>query len=61
MTRKDYILIAKALADARFQLDDQDQVIGVDWAAIYIADTLECDNSHFDRERFLKAAKGETT
>lgn len=46
MTRKDYVLIAAALREARTVAE----------AARLLADQLAQDNPRFDRERFLKAA-----
>ena len=48
MTRKDYVLIAEALRDAR-GLDD----LGLRSVAVSMADRLEEDNPRFDREKFL--------
>lgn len=58
MTRKDYILIADALKDARgtMLLTAAAYHSGVDNAVHRLADALARDNPRFDRERFLKAA-----
>lgn len=55
MTRKDYVLIAAALKDARASTPEANHV-GVDVAASNIAHALARDNPRFDRARFLKAA-----
>lgn len=55
MTRKDYVLIAEALASAR-PLDGA-TAASVHWQACHaMCDALAADNPRFDRERFLKAA-----
>jgi hypothetical protein len=58
MTRKDYILLAEAIAGTAPKGE-----LNRNAAAIYrhglvrgIADALAADNPRFDRERFLKAA-----
>lgn len=64
MTRKDYVLIAAALKEARDMLAanganltrTQCSLNGADASAIELADALSRDNPRFDRERFLKAA-----
>lgn len=59
MTRKDYILIADALREARMHnLRDAAPGSGAYWlrvAASEVARALAEDNPRFDRERFLKA------
>lgn len=61
MTRKDYVLIAEAFADAGTDADkhgDDDQRArfwGLHTAATYIADGLVQDNPRFDRARFMAA------
>jgi len=52
MSRKDYVAIAQAVADARLADNDKAEV------ALKIAAALAADNPRFDRERFLKAAMG---
>ena len=60
MTRKDYILIAAALRDARSSFAAMPNITvytnGVDNAATRVADALSRDNPRFNRERFLKAS-----
>lgn len=61
MTRKDYILIAAALKDARDDIKDKefpprDLWDGLDYGCEWLADALGRDNPRFDRERFLRAA-----
>ncbi|RPH75957.1 hypothetical protein EHM76_00315 [bacterium] len=62
MTRKDYILIANALADARRDIIAKEGpaaqstlLDGTGYAADWLADSLARDNPRFDRARFLKA------
>ena len=58
MTRKDYILIAAALRDARtYAAQHPEQFADVGVTIVHtLADRLANDNPRFDRERFLKAA-----
>lgn len=58
MTRKDYVLIASALADARtiYPTERPDAVQQSEDDAYVIAAALAGDNPRFDRNRFLKAA-----
>lgn len=56
MTRKDFILLARALDDARIDSTGDPVDRGIDLAALYIADALGKDNQRFDRQRFLLAA-----
>ena len=63
MTRKDYILIAVALKEARnhwliaSETCDADSFReGLHAAALEIGGALARDNPRFDRERFLRAA-----
>ena len=62
MTRKDYVLIANALRDARAkirQCEPEESITdlcdGVSYAIDYITDALQSDNPRFDRARFLEA------
>ena len=59
MSRKDYEIIAAALAAARhgFVSDEYKQAVFI--TAGFIADALAADNPRFDRERFLAAARAE--
>jgi hypothetical protein len=57
MTRKDYVIIAEAIAGMCDKYDGEDWTIN---GAMYpfarqIADALETDNPRFDRDRFLTA------
>ena len=56
LTRKDYVLIARAVNDARNaserELAERD---GIDAAVEYIADALATDNPRFDRTMFMLA------
>lgn len=57
MTRKDYELIAKAIADLRNATKavmGEEFQHGTKQAAQYIAGALADDSNRFDRERFLK-------
>lgn len=57
MTRKDYVLLAAALKAARDRLTGPSQEVdGIDYAAMDIADALAADNPRFDRDRFLRDA-----
>lgn len=63
MTRKDYVLIAAALREARIAVREKepeeshrDLLDGIAYAADYLADALGQGNPRFDRERFLAAA-----
>ena len=63
MTRKDYVLLAQAIASLRAVYPQQPIESGRDagfdhgtkQAAQYIAAALASENPRFDRERFLKA------
>jgi hypothetical protein len=61
MTRKDYILIAAAFAEAKRQIPNTGLMnqtyenIGLATAARVVAWSLAKDNQRFDRERFLNA------
>lgn len=58
MTRKDYVLIAAALHQARarqFQADRAQGFEAIGHAADILADVLAKDNPRFDRSRFLAA------
>ena len=57
MTRKDYILIAKAIKDAATGYPEArpDAVQQSEDIAFGIAEALAGDNSRFDRDRFLRA------
>lgn len=55
MTRRDYVLLAKAIANA---IDTMKEIPSLDPRVIFIeniAYALEGDNPHFDRARFTKA------
>jgi len=54
MTRKDYILIAKAMKESRETEKKRNEPV-VDSAAHTLASYLACDNPRFDRQRFLRA------
>ena len=62
MTRKDYILIARALGCAHGQVyckEENSYQGGVRCAAMHIALGLKEDNPNFDREHFLAVVRGE--
>lgn len=61
MTRKDYILIARALNGAMPVSPESDRVKEA-WrtAADALAYALATDNPRFDRERFMRACRGES-
>jgi len=58
MTRKDYILIAGALADWHSVLAGKHESAAVE-AALRVANALESDNPRFNREHFLAVVRGE--
>ena len=55
MTRKDYVLIAAALKNARGDCATGAEYEGVDTAARHVSDALAKDNPRFERGRFLTA------
>lgn len=64
MTRKDYILIAKAITDTQKRINEHhadlvgtrlDMLKGVRKAAAHLADALAADNPRFDSTVFLTA------
>lgn len=58
MTRKDYVLIAAAIARSRGHWSYNDlATAAIDRTAEQIAINLAADNPRFDRERFLEACK----
>jgi hypothetical protein len=61
MSHKDYVLLADALHEARKELDltSGREVLAWTHATLAVAAALQRDNSRFDRERFLAAARGE--
>lgn len=61
MTRKDFVLIAAALSDARGTAVTPSKLENDTIHEIYVsalADRLAEANPHFDRERFVFAARG---
>lgn len=54
MTKKDYIVIATAIREARARGDGRCDY-AIDVVANRIADKLQADNPRFDRKRFLEA------
>jgi hypothetical protein len=59
MTRKDFVLIAAAVASARAISVDAQHIGAVDTVALELADALRTTNPNFDRDRFLRACRGE--
>ena len=57
MTRKDYVLIAEAMREARLWIADQTPNAVAAWmiAVKALATALHRDNPRFDRERFYAA------
>ena len=61
MSRKDYVKLAEALSRTRPRLDTRKaDTVGPArlqwvWTVVGIADTLQTDNTRFDRGRFYKA------
>lgn len=55
MSRKDYEIIAAALAEAKAQAMTPDELSGVFIAAALLSRTLAEANPRFDRQRFLTA------
>lgn len=57
MTRKDYVIIAAAIAKAREETYNHgsDAWYAVDVVAGQVADALAADNSRFDKARFVEA------
>ena len=63
MTRKDYVLLAEALADARrialqSENSPENTAAGVVLASLTLAQILQNENPRFDRARFLAACGG---
>ena len=52
MSRKDYVALAKIVADSSERFVDKSAMLGL---ATDIAKYLKQDNSSFDTQRFLKA------
>ena len=61
MSRKDYVTIAAAIAKARSEFVSDEYKAATILTAQYIADALAADNPRFDRERFLAAARNESS
>jgi hypothetical protein len=59
MTRKDYVLLAQALAVARPSPGDA-KIAWITWRldCKCIADALAADNNRFERQRFIDACEG---
>lgn len=55
MTRKDYELIARAIAGSAMSIPTDAQIVQRRFTATMVADALASDNPRFDREKFLKA------
>lgn len=54
MTRRDYVLLTEALAEALTIMNDEHMAEAVRRTARVLADRLGRDNKAFDRERFLR-------
>jgi hypothetical protein len=61
MTRKDYELIAKAVASAHDAATSQAEDFGVSLAAVTICRELKAANPRFDQSRFLLACTPDVT
>ena len=62
MTRKDYILIAKAFRQAQEDnYGDSSANAGIEYASDLLADALAKENPRFDKDKFIKACVGITT
>jgi hypothetical protein len=63
VTRKDYVVLAKALSIPynSFSKNEYDrrELTGVECAMLAIADALETDNPRFNRDRFFAVVRGE--
>ena len=60
MTRKDYILIARALQNAEYYTNKQlQQKLGVRLTTRMLIEQLERDNKRFDADHFLAVVRGE--
>ena len=59
MTRKDYILIARALRESRPGIGYERNLLAWEGTCIRMADALAADNPRFDRERFMRACRGQ--
>jgi hypothetical protein len=60
MTRKDYIVIASAVAKAATNADSTGSTVtrsAITCVAYRLADILAADNPRFDLERFLEACR----
>jgi hypothetical protein len=58
MSRKDYVIIAAALARADRYVNEGAERAGFDAAVQALADALAGDNKRFDHERFMSAVWG---
>jgi hypothetical protein len=60
MTRKDYVLIARAFAEARGDMQDYpERVAGNAQTCRRLASYLKKDNPRFDKVRFVEACEAE--
>jgi hypothetical protein len=59
MTRKDYILIASALRDARKRAVMPGEKDGIDYAAMTVANHLHLENPRFNQPHFIAVVRGE--
>lgn len=57
MTRKDYVMIAKAIADTRGDYGNLAVQKAIDNIAYALANDFAADNPRFDYDRFVKACR----
>ena len=57
MTRKDYVLIAKAITNARYYDASPLYALGINRAVIELAVVLKAENPRFDEAKFLSACQ----
>ena len=60
MTRKDYVLIAKAIRVTRGVFHDEIALLAIDSVTDTLANRLAEENPRFDRAKFLQASKLES-
>jgi hypothetical protein len=58
MTKKDYVAIARIIADHRASFDEGSAVVAVDEMSKDLCEYFERDNSSFDIIRFMRATRG---
>ena len=60
MTRKDYVLIAKAIRTTRGVFHDEIALLAIDSVTDTLANRLAEENPRFDRAKFVEASKLES-